>query len=102
VTSAEEKRTIKSILKWVDRPGGGLAGSRWFFPVVWLSLIAVTAGLYVVGHSARFEVVALVSFLVGLAYWHAFILSSAARSWPVLAKYVDRESLERRLRELEA
>lgn len=100
--SRAERQVLKSVLKWLDNPRGRVVGTRWFFPIAWVSLVVVTATLYVTGRSARFEFTAITFFLLGLAYWHAYVLATAARSWPVLTQYFDREALERRLRELEA
>jgi hypothetical protein len=100
--SKAEIQTLKSVLKWLDNPRGRLVGTRWFFPIAWILLVVVTATFYVLGRSSRFEFTAIAFFLLGLAYWHAYVLASAARSWPVLTQYFDREAIEHRLRELEA
>ena len=93
---------LVAFLKRVDSPRSRFAGTRWFLPVAWVGLVISTVTLLVISRWVRVEIVMFASFLLGLVYFHAYMRATAARVWPLLATYVDRQALARRLSELGA
>ena len=100
--SSTEKRTLTSFLKRIDNPRGGVAGTRWFLPALWVGLVISTVVLLVLSRWVRVEILMFISFMLGLIYFHAYMRAAAVGAWPLLARYVDREAIERRLAELGA
>src|SRR5690606_14796867 len=98
---AVERKMLRRVLDRMDRPVQPVLSSRWFMPAVWILFVALVAAFYVVGELVAHWVAALGFVLLGTGYMHAYVKSAAARSWPILVKYFNRERIEARLAELE-
>ena len=102
MSPAAERQMLRSVLRRIDNPNRPVLASRWFMPVVWVAFVLAVVLLLAFAVFIGPWLSAACFILLGVAYMHALFKSAAAKSWPSLAPYFDRASIEERLKELEA
>lgn len=98
-----EQEYLRACLKRIDQPHGtGIFEQRWFPFALGSGVLLAAAALVSVRHRVDVETTMVASLLLGVCLAYGVIRAGAAHLWPLLAKYLNREALERRLRELES
>ena len=101
MTRTAEKRVLTHTLKRVDNPHVPLFSSRWFLPFTWLGLVLVATVLLAIAPMLGQAASAFAFVFVGFAGCYLWFRAAAARCWPLLGPHFNRQSLVRRLTELE-
>jgi hypothetical protein len=96
-----ERRLLVHTLNRVDNPRVQFFSSRWFLPAAWFALVLVATVLMAVTPMLGQAGAAFVFTLVGFAGCYLWFRASAAKCWPSLAPHFNRQSLARRISELE-
>jgi hypothetical protein len=93
---------LRNILDRMDNPVQPVFSSRWFMPATWCIFVVLVAAVYVIGEHVSHWLAAFGFILLGTGYMHAYFKAAAARGWPVLTRYFNRDRIESRLAELES
>lgn len=103
MNTAQEISILKGLLKAMDGPQRPDARRR---RPMWAGMWLATAAMFFVvfRSNAEFQwphvLLALGCFALGLFFAYDFCRSMLLRQWPVVAPYIDRERIQRRLAEL--
>ncbi|WP_133001240.1 hypothetical protein [Luteimonas arsenica] len=100
----QEECILDGLLKAMDTAGKKRSGWRFWLisAVLWLATASLFFVVFRYGGSLQWPhyLLAAGSFALGLGFAYDFYKSISHQQWPVMARYVDREQVERRLAEL--
>lgn len=103
MTPHQEKRVLDALLKQLGRPDPGRFVTRLLKPLLWLALVAAFVVLFQLGphNDKSIMLVALGSAALGILASCVIFYVIWAKQWPVVRRHMSRESIERRINELE-
>ena len=102
MSPTREKRFLRTTLRRIDDGPLSFFASRWAEPIIWVGMVLCTLlGLALVPAHSRYGAAALF-VLLGFLYASLTFMVAAAKGWPILTRFIDRQAIVDRLRELGA
>lgn len=102
MTESKERRYLQSVLKMIVKGPALALRSRLVGFLLWLATVALLVALLQWGSRAPFSVVIVASFFMGMLFGCYGLLHISARNWPWLSPHISRDSIEKRIHELQA
>lgn len=99
---SREVKFLRSVLSRLDRAPSTATSARWRLFVAWLLLVLLFTVAFAVAPLISQAAFAAVFLVLGVLGTIAYFLIVSAYGWSVLGRYVDRNAIEARLRELGA
>ena len=101
--SAEEIKVLSQLIKSLDHPDSGIFGSRFILPVLWVVLVFVFTVLFQLTHRGLLAqpILVVIAGIAGVLVSWVFFYVPNVRQWPFIRPHISRDSIERRLQELE-
>ena len=100
MSRAQEASFLRAVLRRVQHGPGFPFAQVWSSVLVWLALVAVSVVAFAVVQIVPPVGVAALFFVLGGVYVYIAFRFTAARNWPILARYISRQAVEARLSEL--
>lgn len=103
MTPIQEKKLLTALFKRLDQTDVGIIG-RPFFPfALWVALaIAFTVMFHLADNgSMPNDALVIVAGVIGAFVGWILFYRTALTQWPVVRQHIDRDTVEKRLRELE-
>lgn len=102
MTPSQEKKYLVAVLKQIDGGPSPIFQSLWFDVLVWFAVALIFFVLFQVGDRIHSLIFALASLFVGILAGLFGFAQLAIKRWPYFRPHVDRNSVVRRLSELES
>ena len=100
MSRAQEASFLRAVFRKAEHGPGLPFGRLWSSVLVWLALVAVSVVALAVVPIVPPAGVAALFFVLGGVYVYIAFRFTAARNWPILARYINRQAVEARLGEL--
>ena len=98
---ADEKKLLAQVLRRLDSPQPSPLIAKWFLPTAWAVCFAAFFAAFQFAERMGHGVVALVFSIFGILIGIVTLARVCAKQEPIMRNHVDRESIARRLAELD-
>ena len=95
-----ERKFLRSILKRIDQGPSRVFAMKRAQLYVWLALIVATSLAFALSQHQSIYVTAFAFVTIGVAYTNLSFKVAAARAWPTLGRFINRQMIVDRLQEL--
>lgn len=102
MSPSQERKFLKVVLLRIDNGPAPLFASRWSTLGIWFGLVALSVIAFSIARLVNHYVAAAMFVFLGVGYAHLSFRVAAAKGWPILRRYLDREAIAARLGELGA
>ena len=101
MTPSQERKYLRSVLDQLQNGAPWALRSRWVEIALWLATVVILLALFQLGGRLHPYISFSVCVLLGVVLGAFLFWQVAAAQWPFLRPHVSRESVERRIAELE-
>lgn len=102
MTPIEENKYLVAVLKQIDNGPSRFFLSAWLYVVVWFGIALTFFAFFQAGDRAHPVLLALVSAFIGILAGTLSFVQLAAKRWTYLRPHIDRDSVVKRISELQA
>jgi hypothetical protein len=98
---SDEKKLLLQVLRQLESPSRNVLLAEWFLPAGWVVSVVAFAAVFQFGERINPGLLAAMFAVFGVVIGIAFFAREYAKQEPVMRPHIDRESILRRLAELE-
>lgn len=102
MTEKQELKFLKSLRRLVENGPTFVLRSRLFGVLLWVAITAVFLAVLMFGPDIPLIASVAICFFSGMVYGGLAVLRISAGQWRWLSKHISRDSIERRIDELQA
>lgn len=100
--TSDECQILQKVLESLDAKPATWPDKAWTYIVTWVVLVAFFFAMYRLGSRIDPSVLVIASVVIGAALAFVSFYRQGARVWRVTARHVSRDSVTRRIAELDA
>ena len=98
---AEEKKLLAQVLRRLDSPQPSPLVAKWFLPSAWIVCFAAFFVAFQLGDRLGHGAITVAFTIFGILIGIVTFARVCAKQEPIMRNHIDRESISRRLAELE-
>lgn len=98
---ADEKKLLVQVLRRLESPPQSILAAKWFLPVAWVVCVIAFILAFQAGERFGSGILAITFAVLGIFIGIIAFARACAKQEPIMRKHLDRESITRRLAELD-